>query len=103
MAGQTVRLTSARDAAAHGIAMIHQELSLVPNLSVADNIFLGREQARLGIIRGRAQERHCREVMSRLALDVDPRTPVGDLPLGARQTVEIAKAVSGNIRVLIMD
>ena len=103
MAGQTVRLTSARDAAAHGIAMIHQELSLLPNLSVADNIFLGREQTRFGVIRGRAQERHCREVMSRLALDVDPRTPVGDLPLGARQTVEIAKAVSGNIRVLIMD
>jgi ABC-type sugar transport system ATPase subunit len=103
MAGQTVRLTSARDAAAHGIAMIHQELSLLPNLSVADNIFLGREQARGGIIRGRAQERHCRDVMSRLALDVDPRTPVGDLPLGARQTVEIAKAVSGDIGVLIMD
>jgi ABC-type sugar transport system ATPase subunit len=103
MAGQPVRLTSARDAAAHGIAMIHQDLSLLPNLSVTDNIFLGREQARFGIIRGHAQERHCREVMSRLALDVDPRTPVGDLPLGARQTVEIAKAVCGNIRVLIMD
>ena len=103
MAGRTVRLTSARDAAAQGIAMIHQDLSLLPNLSVADNLFLGRERTRFGIIRGRAQERHCREVMSRLALDVDPRTPVGDLPLGARQTVEIAKAVSGDIRVLIMD
>ncbi len=103
MVGRTVRLTSARDAAAHGIAMIHQELSLLPNLSVADNIFLGREQARFGMIRGRAQERHCREVLSRLALDVDTRTLVEDLPLGVRQTVEIAKAVSGNIRVLIMD
>jgi ABC-type sugar transport system ATPase subunit len=103
MAGETIRLASAREAAAHGIAMIHQELSLLPNLSVTDNIFLGREQARFGIIRRRAQERGCREVLSRLALDVDPRTPVGDLPLGARQTVEIAKAVYGDIRVLIMD
>ena len=103
MAGQPIRLASARDAAAQGIAMIHQELSLLPNLSVADNIFLGREQAPFGVIRRSAQENRCREVISRLAVDVDPRTLVGDLPLGVRQIVEIAKAVAGEIRVLIMD
>lgn len=103
MAGQTIRLASASDATARGIAMIHQELNLLPNLSVSDNIFLGREQTRFGAIRRRAQERHCRDIMSSLSLDVDPRTPVGELSLGARQTVEIAKAVSGNIRLLIMD
>ena len=103
MAERTIRLASARDAAARGIAMIHQELSLLPNLSVADNIFLGREQAPFGVIRRRAQESRCREVMSRLAVDIDPRALVDDLPLGVRQVVEIAKAVAGDIRVLIMD
>jgi erythritol transport system ATP-binding protein len=85
------------------VAMIHQELSLLPNLSVADNIFLARERTRRGVIDHRLQEEETRRVMSRLGLDVDPRRLVGDLPLGQQQLVEIGKALAREARVLIMD
>jgi erythritol transport system ATP-binding protein len=85
------------------VAMIHQELSLLPNLSVADNIFLGREKARRGVIERQAQEDETHRVMSRLGLDVDPRKLVSDLPLGQQQLVEIGKALAREARVLIMD
>jgi erythritol transport system ATP-binding protein len=85
------------------VAMIHQELSLLPNLSVADNIFLGREKTRRGVIEREAQEDETRRVMSRLGLDVDPGKLVGDLPLGQQQLVEIGKALAREARVLIMD
>jgi erythritol transport system ATP-binding protein len=85
------------------VAMIHQELSLLPNLSVADNIFLGREKTRRGVIEREAQEDETRRVMSRLGLDVDPRKLLGDLPLGQQQLVEIGKALAREARVLIMD
>jgi erythritol transport system ATP-binding protein len=85
------------------VAMIHQELSLLPNLSVADNIFLGREKTRRGVIERQAQEDETHRVMSRLGLDVDPRKLVSDLPLGQQQLVEIGKALAREARVLIMD
>jgi erythritol transport system ATP-binding protein len=85
------------------VAMIHQELSLLPNMSVADNIFLGRERTERGVIDWRAQEDETRRVMSRLGMDVDPRRLVGDLPLGQQQLVEIGKALAREARVLIMD
>jgi erythritol transport system ATP-binding protein len=85
------------------VAMIHQELSLLPNLSIADNIFLGREKTRHGVIDRRAQEDETQRVMSRLGLEVDPRKLVGDLPLGQQQLVEIGKALARDARVLIMD
>jgi erythritol transport system ATP-binding protein len=85
------------------VAMIHQELSLLPNLSIADNIFLGREKTRRGVINRRVQEDEARRVLLRLELEADPRKLVGDLPLGQRQLVEIGKALARNARVLIMD
>jgi erythritol transport system ATP-binding protein len=85
------------------VAMIHQELSLLPNLSIADNIFLGREKTRHGVIDRRAQQDETQRVMSRLGLEVDPRKLVGDLPLGQQQLVEIGKALARDARVLIMD
>jgi erythritol transport system ATP-binding protein len=85
------------------VAMIHQELSLLRNLSIADNIFLARERTRRGAIDRRFQDDETRRVMSRLGLDVDPRRLVGDLPLGQQQLVEIGKALAREARVLIMD
>ena len=85
------------------VAMIHQELSLLPNLSVTDNIFLGREKTRRGVIDRPAEEEEARRVMSRLGMQVDPGTLAGDLPLGQQQLVEIGKALAREARVLIMD
>jgi erythritol transport system ATP-binding protein len=91
------------DAASGGVAMIYQELNLLPNLSVADNIFLGRERTRRGLIDKPLQERETAEAMARLEQRIHPRALVGDLPLGQQQIVEIAKAIARDARVLIMD
>ena len=101
--GRPIRLTSARDAAARGIAKIHQELNLLPNLSVSDNIFMAREMVRHGVIDRRGQEHRTRDLLARLGQPVEPRALVGDLPLGQQQIVEIAKALAQDISILIMD
>jgi erythritol transport system ATP-binding protein len=85
------------------VAMIHQELNLLPNLSVSDNIFLAHELTRFGGIDRRAQQRRTAELMARLEQHIDPQTLVGDLPLGKQQIVEVAKALARDARVLIMD
>jgi len=101
--GRPVRLASSRDAAARGIAMIHQELNLLPNLSVTDNIFLGRELTRYGLVDRAAEEGQARQLLQRLDQPIDPRALAGSLPLGQQQAVEIARAIAQNARVLIMD
>ncbi len=99
-----VRFASVRDAEAAGIAIIHQELNLVPELSVADNIFLGREPLIAGlIINRRASIREGRALLDRLGIDLDPDARVGSLRVGEQQLVEIAKALSIEARILIMD
>ncbi len=101
--GERVVFTSAADARDRGISIIHQELSLAPNLSVRDNIFMGRE------LRGRAgvdfaeEARQARALMSELEEAIDPLTLVQDLRLGQQQIVEIARALSVDSRILIMD
>jgi ABC-type sugar transport system ATPase subunit len=93
-----------RDAQNAGIAMIHQELNLVPELTVYENIFLGREhKSRLGIIDRRAMRRAAEQLMSDLGLDVDANRAVGQLRVGQRQLVEISKALNLNARIIIMD
>jgi erythritol transport system ATP-binding protein len=102
--GHPVRFDSPRAAAAAGIAIIHQELSLFPHLSVAENVFAGREPRRLGIVTDRAGcERETRAVLERLEQPIDPRARCGALPLGQQQIVEIARALTREARVLIMD
>ena len=104
VAGSPVRFTSPRQARDHGIAMIYQELNLVPGLTVAENIFLGREPLRLsGLIDYAALNRNAAAWLERLELDVSPTTPVGRLRVGQQQVVEIAKALAGEVRILIMD
>ncbi|XXS76577.1 sugar ABC transporter ATP-binding protein [Sorangium sp. So ce131] len=101
--GRPVALGSVRDALARGIALIHQELNLAENLDIAANIFLGREPRRGGLIDEGRVEREARAVLARVGLDHAPRAIVGGLSLGQRHLVEIAKALSADARVLIMD
>ena len=102
--GARVQPASPHDAHALGIRMIHQELSLVPELSVAENIFLGAEPARRGVVDRAAQLAGARDVLARLGQNgIDPRARVAALPLAARQMAEIAKAVVQRARLIIMD
>ena len=101
--GEAVEVNSTRDALSLGIALIHQELNLATNLSVGANVFLGREPLRGGFIDDTRIAEESRKFLSMVGLDVDPATLVGDLTIGRQQMVEIAKALSVDARVLIMD
>ena len=103
--GRPVRIGHPRQARALGIALVHQELSLVPELSVAENIFLGREPYSLvpGFISQRAAEAGARALCDGLGISLDPAARVLHLSVAERQLVEIAKGVSANPRVLILD
>jgi erythritol transport system ATP-binding protein len=101
--GAPVSFSNSTDARNRGISIIHQELSLAPNLNVRDNIFMGREiMGRTGVDFGE-EERQTRLLMAELEEQIDPLTPVEDLRLGQQQIVEIARALSVNSRILIMD
>ncbi|MDR3515945.1 MAG: sugar ABC transporter ATP-binding protein [Azospirillaceae bacterium] len=102
--GKAVVLSDTLAAAANGIGIVFQELNLFPNLNVAENIHVARELTRHHVaIRHREQEQAARVLMQRLEQDIDPRALVGDLRIGQQQIVEIAKSLSRNARVLIMD
>ncbi|MBV8974206.1 MAG: sugar ABC transporter ATP-binding protein [Sinobacteraceae bacterium] len=104
LAGQRLRLGSPRAALESGIAMIHQELNLMPSMSVAENIWIGREPLNgLRLIDHRELYRRTRTLLERLRMDLDPLAQVGTLPIAARQMVEIAKALSYEAQLLIMD
>ena len=101
--GEPVAFASSTEARARGISIIHQELSLAPNLSVADNVFMGRELRTATGVDFAEQARRTRALLGELEQDVDPGTPVEDLRLGQQQIVEIARALSVDSRILIMD
>ncbi|MGB1891889.1 MAG: sugar ABC transporter ATP-binding protein [Candidatus Latescibacterota bacterium] len=101
--GKPVSIDSPRRATELGIALIHQELNLCDNLSVAANIFLGREAHRRGIMDLPAIERGAREALEQIGLDVDPSTPLSTLSIAQQQMVEIAKALSTRARIIVMD
>jgi putative multiple sugar transport system ATP-binding protein len=102
-AGQEARFRGIHDSEAAGIVIIHQELALIPLLSIGENIFLGNERARAGVIDWRETNRRTSELLAKVGLREAPTTPVMDLGVGKQQLVEIAKALSKNVRLLILD
>lgn len=101
--GKEVDISSPLVASGLGIAVIHQELNLVPNLSIAENIFIGREYQRFGFLdKGRVNQA-AKDVLEELGLDYDPGQVVGELSVGEQQMIEIARALSIDASVLVMD
>ena len=99
-----IRFRNVRQAQSAGVAIIHQELNLVPHMTVADNVFLGREFVSSGIVVNRRRAREsCRALLNRLGVHLDPDTKVGALRVGEQQLVEIAKSLAIDARILIMD
>jgi len=102
--GQEVRFRDTRDAQAQGIAIIHQELNLIPDLSIQENIFLGHELTnRWGLLDQAAMKKETNALLQQLQLKVDPTTPIRKLKVGQQQMVEIAKALHSKARIIIMD
>ena len=101
--GKAQKFGSVSDAMRHGIAIIHQELNLADNLEIGANIFLGREPRRFGLINNAQINEDSARLLKRIGLNVSPKTLVKELTVGQQQMVEIAKALSINARVLIMD
>jgi ribose transport system ATP-binding protein len=102
--GQVVHFRSARDAKAAGIGMVHQELSIVPDLTVAENVFLGTQPVNgLGLVRWRRMAREAHEHLQALGIDVDVQNRAGDLPLGLQQLVELGRVLFSGARIIILD
>ncbi|MEU8363753.1 ABC transporter ATP-binding protein [Nonomuraea sp. NPDC048882] len=102
-AGERMRLRSPADAIAHGLGMVHQRFRLFPGLSVAENVVIGAEPLRRGVLDRAAARRSVADLAERYGLGVDPGARVGDLPVGTRQRVEILKALYRQAEVLILD
>ena len=101
--GQTRRLAGIHDSEALGLIIIHQELALVPLLSIAENLFLGNEIATHGVIDWWACHARTRELLAKVGLDESPATLIDDIGVGKQHLVEIAKALSKRVRLLILD
>jgi ribose transport system ATP-binding protein len=102
--GREVRFRSARDSLAAGIGMVHQELSIVPDLTVAENVYLGKQPVVAGgIVDWGAMVRGAREQLADLGIDVDPRARMGSLPIGLQQLIELARVLFSGARIVILD
>ena len=102
--GVETQVRSASQATANGISFVHQELNVLDNLTVAENVYLGREPRRFNfLIDRRRLNADTDSLLKRLGLDISPRTPVSQLSIAQQQLIEIAKALSVNARVVIMD
>lgn len=103
--GVPVHFQSPKEAENLGIAVIHQELNILPHLSVAENLFLGKEKTvgRTGILKTRQMNKEASEILAKLGLHIDVRQPAGTLSVGKQQIIEIAKAINSNAKYIIMD
>ncbi|MER8734224.1 sugar ABC transporter ATP-binding protein [Mesorhizobium sp. M1227] len=101
--GQEVRFRSTRDALRAGIGMVHQELSIVPDLSVAENVFLGQQPIKSGFVDWKTMEREARAQLQSLGIDVDPKALMGLLPIGMQQLIELARVLFSGARIVILD
>lgn len=101
--GQECRFSNIKESERLGIAFIHQELALSPYMTIAENIFLGNECAKIGVINWDRTNRQARELMEKVGLRESPNAVVKDIGVGKQQLVEIAKALSKDVRLLILD
>jgi ribose transport system ATP-binding protein len=101
--GQLIHFSGPRHAQSLGIAMVYQEFALAPHLSIAQNMFLGQEPTRLGLIERGTEVRQARELLKRVGLNINPRRVVSDLSVAEQQMVEIAKALAVDAKLVIMD
>lgn len=102
--GKPVRFRNSRDARDAGIGMVHQELSVIPDLSVAENVFLGRQlTGATGLVQWGRMEAEAKTQLAQLGIDVDPRTRAGSLPLGLQQLVELGRVLFSGARIVILD
>lgn len=101
---KTVRFSNIKEAQNAGIAIIHQELNLIPELSVTENLFLGREiLTPLGLLDSKKMETEAQQIFEKIQLNVSPKTLVQKLKVGEQQLVEIAKALLSNADIILMD
>lgn len=101
--GQSMVFANTTDALKAGISVIYQELQLVPDMSVAENLFIGRYPTRNGLIDRPKMIEESRKLLARLGEDIDPRVKLGSLPIGQRQMVEIAKAIGRDAKIIAFD
>ena len=101
--GKECRFRTINDSEADGIVIIHQELALSPFLSIAENIFMGNERARAGVVDWDRTRAEARKLLDRVGLPEDPDTRIMDIGVGKQQLVEIAKALSKDVKLLILD
>jgi ribose transport system ATP-binding protein len=102
--GAAVHFRSTRDAFRAGIGMVHQELSVAPDLSVAENVFLGAQPVNaMGVVAWRRMAREAAVQLHNLGLDIDPRARLGDFPIGVQQLVELSRVLFSGARIIILD
>ena len=103
LGGKPITLTSPHFAHSKGIAVIYQELNLIPGLSASANVFLGQERSFLGFLRAGEERRRAKELFERLGASIHPDTPCRQLTVAQQQIVEIAKALAVEARIVVMD
>ena len=103
--GKKVSFKSAKEAELSGITVIHQELNIIPYLTVAENMFLGKEltHGKTGFMKTKEMKQKTKEYLEKLGVQLDPEEEAGNLSVGQQQMIEIARAVATNSEVLIMD
>jgi ribose transport system ATP-binding protein len=104
VAGQSVHLRSPADALAAGIGMVHQELSIVPDLTVAENVFLGVQPLMAGgVVDWRRMKREAKRQLASLGLEIDPSARIGSLPVGIQQLIELSRVLFSGAKIIILD